>query len=91
MKSPDSPIDRRLACLLGGAIGDALGYYRVEFDRWPEIEGRYGASGIQLEFPKSHGPQAFKRLIHPPIVWHIDRCAIPSTGQQNAVDVFPNR
>ena len=47
MKSPDSPIDRRLACLLGGAIGDALGY-RVEFERWPEIERRYGASGIQL-------------------------------------------
>ena len=39
--------DRRLACLLGGAIGDALGY-RVEFSRWPEIERRYGASGIRL-------------------------------------------
>jgi ADP-ribosylglycohydrolase len=33
----------QLACLLGGAIGDALGY-RVEFDRWPEIERRYGSS-----------------------------------------------
>jgi ADP-ribosylglycohydrolase len=42
-----SPTDRQLACLLGGAIGDALGY-RVEFDRWPEIERRYGPSGIQL-------------------------------------------
>ena len=39
--------DRRLACLLGGAIGDALGY-RVEFSRWPEIERAYGASGIRL-------------------------------------------
>jgi ADP-ribosylglycohydrolase len=37
----------QLACLLGGAIGDALGY-RVEFERWPEIERRYGPSGIQL-------------------------------------------
>jgi len=41
------PSARRLACLLGGAIGDALGY-RVEFSRWPEIEHRYGASGIRL-------------------------------------------
>jgi ADP-ribosylglycohydrolase len=39
--------DRRLACLLGGAIGDALGY-RVEFSRWPEIERTHGASGIRL-------------------------------------------
>jgi ADP-ribosylglycohydrolase len=37
----------RLAYLLGGAIGDALGY-RVEFDRWPEIERQYGPFGIQL-------------------------------------------
>jgi ADP-ribosylglycohydrolase len=37
----------QLACLLGGAIGDALGY-RVEFDRWPEIERKCGPAGIQL-------------------------------------------
>jgi ADP-ribosylglycohydrolase len=45
---PLSPASRRLACLLGGAIGDALGY-RVEFRRWPDIEHEYGAAGIQLE------------------------------------------
>jgi ADP-ribosylglycohydrolase/protein-tyrosine phosphatase len=38
---------RRLACLVGGAIGDALGY-RVEFQRWPEIKREYGATGIRL-------------------------------------------
>jgi ADP-ribosylglycohydrolase/protein-tyrosine phosphatase len=38
---------RRLACLLGGAIGDAVGY-RVEFKRWPEIEREYGPAGIRL-------------------------------------------
>jgi ADP-ribosylglycohydrolase len=38
---------RRLACLLGGAIGDALGY-RVESQHWREIERRYGPTGIRL-------------------------------------------
>jgi ADP-ribosylglycohydrolase len=38
---------RQLACLLGGAIGDAVGY-RVEFNRWPEIEREYGPAGIRL-------------------------------------------
>jgi ADP-ribosylglycohydrolase/protein-tyrosine phosphatase len=38
---------RQLACLLGGAIGDAVGY-RVEFKRWPEIEREYGPAGIRL-------------------------------------------
>jgi ADP-ribosylglycohydrolase len=47
MNIPELLTDRRLACLLGGAIGDALGY-RVEFERWPEIERRYGPSGIQV-------------------------------------------
>jgi len=46
-------ITGQLACLLGGAIGDALGY-RVEFDRWPEIERTYGPAGIQLAF--AQGP-----------------------------------
>jgi ADP-ribosylglycohydrolase len=44
---PLSPASRQLACLLGGAIGDALGY-RVEFRRWPDIESEYGAAGIRL-------------------------------------------
>lgn len=38
---------RQLACLLGGAIGDAVGY-RVEFKRWPEIERLHGTLGITL-------------------------------------------
>ena len=45
--APESAASRRLACLLGGAIGDALGY-RVEFDRWPAIVRKYGAEGIRL-------------------------------------------
>ena len=53
MKFPYSPIDRQLACLLGGAVGDALGY-RVEFDRWPEIERAHGSAGIQLK--SANGP-----------------------------------
>lgn len=35
-----------LGCLMGGAVGDALGT-PVEFLRWNEIKGRYGNEGIQ--------------------------------------------
>jgi ADP-ribosyl-[dinitrogen reductase] hydrolase len=38
-------LDRILGCLLGGAVGDAMGY-AVEFDRWPQIKARFGAQGI---------------------------------------------
>jgi ADP-ribosylglycohydrolase/protein-tyrosine phosphatase len=49
------PVDERrdvraaneLAALLGGALGDAVGY-RVEFQRWAAIERAYGPAGIQL-------------------------------------------
>ena len=43
----DAQRSRELACLLGGAIGDALGY-RVEFQRLEEIRRRYGEEGIRL-------------------------------------------
>lgn len=37
--------ERFVACLLGGAVGDALGY-TVEFMHWPQIESWFGPSGI---------------------------------------------
>ena len=37
--------DRIRGCLVGGAIGDALGY-AVEFQREPQIFSRYGKDGI---------------------------------------------
>ncbi len=37
--------DRILGSMVGGAVGDALGY-AVEFISWNEITGRYGAQGI---------------------------------------------
>ncbi len=43
----DARSSRELACLLGGAIGDALGY-RVEFDSLAAIRRKYGEEGIQL-------------------------------------------
>jgi len=43
-------IDRFQGCLVGGAIGDALGY-AVEFDREPEIFRAYGPSGITRYAP----------------------------------------
>ncbi len=38
--------DRALGCLLGGAVGDALGYC-VEFDRLETIRARFGPEGIR--------------------------------------------
>lgn len=38
-------LDKYKACLIGGAIGDALGY-AVEFKSEPEIFGQYGKNGI---------------------------------------------
>lgn len=37
--------DRVLGCLVGGAVGDALGY-QVEFDRWEDIAEDYGPDGV---------------------------------------------
>ena len=41
----DKEQDRTLGCMVGGAVGDALGY-AVEFKSWPVILGRYGHRGI---------------------------------------------
>ena len=38
--------ERALACLLGGAIGDAFGY-EVEFDSLQQIQKRFGSGGIK--------------------------------------------
>lgn len=38
--------DRVLGCLLGGAVGDALGY-EVEFESWERIKRKYGPQGLQ--------------------------------------------
>ncbi|MBQ8054251.1 MAG: ADP-ribosylglycohydrolase family protein [Lachnospiraceae bacterium] len=38
--------DKILACLYGGALGDALGYV-IEFDSWDRIRRMYGENGIQ--------------------------------------------
>ena len=37
--------DRVFGCVVGGAVGDALGY-AVEFKTWPSIAARYGEHGI---------------------------------------------
>ncbi len=46
--------DRFLGCLLGGALGDALGY-PVEFLRKDEITARYGKWGITSPQPDQSG------------------------------------
>lgn len=42
----ESYAERVLGCLLGGAVGDALGY-AVEFNSRPEIQALHGAPGIR--------------------------------------------
>ena len=37
--------DRIYGCMVGGAVGDALGY-AVEFDSWSSIERKFGPKGI---------------------------------------------
>lgn len=39
-------LDRTLGCMVGGAVGDALGY-AVEFEYWPQIQSQYGPDGIR--------------------------------------------
>ena len=46
--------DRVLGCLLGGAVGDALGY-EVEFDSLEAIRERFGPQGIQAPVVNNHG------------------------------------
>lgn len=43
-------LDRARGCLVGGAVGDALGY-AVEFDCLSRIQEKYGAEGIQSYDP----------------------------------------
>ena len=38
--------DQIAACLIAGALGDALGY-EVEFSSWPAIQSRFGRDGIR--------------------------------------------
>lgn len=37
--------DRVFGCIVGGAVGDALGY-EIEFEQWPYIASEYGRRGI---------------------------------------------
>ena len=50
-------LDRIRGSLIGGAIGDALGY-PVEFMMWEEIQRGYGVGGIQCYDLKFGGGSA---------------------------------
>ena len=39
-------LERIRGCMVGGAVGDALGY-AVEFQSWPQIRSTYGPEGIR--------------------------------------------
>lgn len=43
----DEDMARRLACLLGGALGDGFGH-AVEFDRLAAIQRRFGPGGLRI-------------------------------------------
>jgi ADP-ribosylglycohydrolase len=46
--------ERLMGCLLGGAVGDALGA-PVEFLSWPQIERRFGPGGVRAYAPAYGG------------------------------------
>ena len=46
--------DQVLGCMVGGAVGDALGY-AVEFTSYDSIVGKYGAKGITCFDLDRHG------------------------------------
>lgn len=46
-------LERIKGCLLGGAVGDALGA-TVEFLEWPAIEAKFGSQGI-VDFAPTFG------------------------------------
>jgi len=50
------PLKNYIGCLLGGAVGDALGA-PIEFDTWEEIKSKDGEQGITnyIEFSDGHG------------------------------------
>ena len=54
IETDDPYADRVLGCLLGGAVGDALGY-KVEFCSLREIRERFGPAGIQQPVLNSAG------------------------------------
>lgn len=45
IKASEVNLDRIRGCMIGGAVGDALGY-AIEFSREGEIFGKYGPNGI---------------------------------------------
>ncbi|MBR3451049.1 MAG: ADP-ribosylglycohydrolase family protein, partial [Bacteroidales bacterium] len=44
-KDLPSEQDRVLGCMVGGAVGDALGY-PIEFLHWPQIKAHCGDRGL---------------------------------------------
>ena len=42
----EQSLDQVLGCMVGGAVGDALGY-PVEFYSWPQIQHLFGTAGIR--------------------------------------------
>ena len=47
-------LERIRGCMVGGAVGDALGY-AVEFKSWAQIRGKYGPGGIREFTPGPRG------------------------------------
>ncbi len=54
-------IKRIKGCLLGGALGDALGT-AIEFQDWPSIKREFGANGVQ-NFKTTFGMMCYSEEI----------------------------
>ncbi|WP_449123956.1 ADP-ribosylglycohydrolase family protein [Pseudomonas viridiflava] len=55
-------LERIKGCLLGGAVGDALGA-PVEFLEWPAIEAKFGPQGIVRVSQLSVSPVGRRRSV----------------------------
>ena len=52
--------DKSLGCLIGGAVGDSLGY-PIEFTQYSEVLKKYGELGI-TEYQKDNGVALFQMI-----------------------------
>ena len=54
MNRTEEHLDRIRGCMIGGAVGDALGY-PIEFDGIQSIRNRYGLQGLTRYVPNHNG------------------------------------
>ena len=73
--------ERVLGCMVGGAIGDALGY-AIEFSSWPQIKSRYGEHGITRYELDNRGVAPISDDTLGPTRWSLSANSYPGLSAQ---------